>query len=82
MATLEKKSTVFIDFFILCEYYINMIRILNRYDFNYLVIDEENQPVRRFLTYSQAKEFVKLRPEFKITKIQHIDWNNYEEALF
>lgn len=56
---------------------------MNKIERRYIVLDEEQQPIRKFYTKADAIRFL-LDGWIVITlpKTPVIDWNNYEPALF
>jgi hypothetical protein len=50
-------------------------------DFEYLVVDYDDEPIRRFVSRKKANNFAR-RYGMKIVKINNVDWNNFEPAPF
>ena len=53
----------------------------SKIDFNYCVFDCDNFPIKRFVTREDAIFFISNKPDMKVKKIEHIDWDNYEPAF-
>lgn len=53
----------------------------SKYDFEFVVMDGDFA-VRRFTSRKKAVNFAEKYIGFKVKKINWIDWNNYEPALF
>lgn len=50
--------------------------------YEYIVIDDDGIPIRKFTNIKLAKEYIRIRPEFKILKVSH-DWiEEVGECLF
>lgn len=47
----------------------------------YIVVDFEGKPLRRFKTYLAAKEYIYNKPDCKIKRIK-MNFDDYEEAPF
>lgn len=61
----------------------DLVAVMNKIERRYIVLDEEQQPIRKFYTKADAIRFL-LDGWTVITlpKTPIIDWNNYEPALF
>ena len=64
------------------SYQVSMVvMFINKYDFTHMVVDSDNEPIRRFTNRESAKYFA----ENIGGKVKKIDWLSlieHEEALF
>lgn len=57
--------------------------VMNKIERRFIVLDEEQQPIRKFYTKADAVRF--LQDGWTVVALPKkpvIDWNNYEPALF
>jgi len=50
--------------------------------YEYIVVDEEGVPLRKFSNIKSAREYISIRPEFKILKVTHDMIEEIGECLF
>ena len=48
--------------------------------YGYIVFDADQEPLRGFEKYAEARHFVSNKPDCKVKK-QHIDFSRHEECL-
>ena len=57
------------------------VLFINKYDFTHMVVDSDNEPIRRFTNRESAKYFAE-NIGGKVKKIDWLSLMEHEEALF